>query len=397
MSIFTTQTNTFTTKSTTGEGPSPLVAGVVSFNGLVNLFGTTGINGTSETEIGLMGVSSTNEWFSRLYSTTVGANGPTGSWAGEWWSVHNYLQYGGICFVGATGSTGDYYSATGVLGITNTPIHNKSLTALDVIFEAGNTFSAGAAVNAAMARKDCVAIVGNYKKITGIPLTTTYANQQADFGVTFTTEHVIYVGGRKKFTAGVGTTVNILEANLSPDVAGCVARCARDANIWISPAGKTRGRILGVVAMQQNFSETDVSYLNAGDVNPISVFPGEGTFLMGNNTSYTGSGYLTKINGILLITYLRKQLTASTQKFLFEINEEKTRQRVIAALTPILEGVRVGNGISDYRIVCDETNNTAAIITANKLVIDVYINPYNTAETLVITIINTSTSEAYTG
>ena len=396
MSVFTTQTNNFTS-TITGEGPSPLVAGVVSFNGLVNLFGTTGTNGTSETEIGLMGVSSVNEWFNRLYSRNVGLSGPTGSWAGEWWSVHNYLQYGGICFIGATGSTGDYYNATGVLGITNTPIHNKSLARIDVVFEAGNTFSAGAAVNAAMTRKDCVAIVGNYKRITGIPLTTTYANQQADFGVTFTSENVVYVAGRKKFTAGVGTTVNILEADLSPDVAGCVARCARDANIWTSPAGKTRGRILGVVAMQQNFSETDVSYLNAGDVNPVTVFPGEGTFLMGNNTSFTGSGYLTKINGILLVAYLRKQLTSIAQKFLFEINDARTRQRVVAALSPVLEGVKTGNAISDYRIVCDETNNTAATIADNKLVIDVYISPYNTAETLVITIINTNTSEAFTG
>jgi phage tail sheath protein FI len=118
---------------------------------------------------------------------------------------------------------------------------------------------------------------------------------------------------------------------------------------------------------------------------------------MGNNTSFTGSGYLTKINGILLVAYLRKQLTSIAQTFLFEINDTRTRQRVVAALTPVLEGVKTGNGISDYRIVCDETNNTAATIADNKLVIDVYINPYNTAETLVITIINTNTSEAFTG
>ena len=385
------------TSPTTSEPPSPLVAGVVSFRGLVNLFGKTGSNGTSEVETGLMGISSVNDWFARLSKSAVGKSGPTGSWAGEWWAVHNYLQYGGICLVGGTGSTGDYYSANGVLGVTNTPLHNKSIVDIDVVFETGNTFSAAAAVNIATTRQDCIAIIGNIQKISGIPLTTTYNNQLLDFGTSNTSEYVVYVAGRKKFAAGVGSTVNILEGNLSPDVAGCFARSYRDASPWYSPAGKTRGRILGVIAMQQNFNETDQSYLYAGNVNPIVVFPGEGTFLMGNKTSYNGTGSLTKINTASLISYLKKELLAAVQKYLFEVNDAITRQKVISSVTPILESIKSGNGVVNYRIVCDETNNTSEILAQNKLVLDVYIQPTPTAETLVITIINTNTSEAFSG
>jgi len=392
----TTQNNVFTS-TTFSEAASPLVAGVVSFRGLVQLFGKTGSNGTSEVEIGLMGVSSVNEWFSRLYSSSVGVSGPTGSWAGEWWAVHNYLQYGGVCLIGATGSTGDYYSANGVLGITKTPLHNKSLASIDVVFEAGNTFSVGAAVDIATNRKDCIAIIGNINKITGIPLSTTYTNQLLDFGTNATSEYVVYVAGRKKFTAGVGTDVIILENNLSPDVAGCMARSARDFTVWSSPAGKTRGRILGVIALQQTFNETDSDYLVAGNVNPVMVLPGEGTFLMGNETSYTSTGSLSKISTTSMVAYLKKQLLSVAQGLLFEVNDASTRQRMVSSATPILELIKSGNGITDYRVVCDDTNNTSTTISQNKLVVDVYVKPTFTAETLVITIINTTTSQAFSG
>ena len=111
----------------TPEPTSTLVAGMASFNGLIPIFGTTGSSGVSETESGLMVIPSYNNWLSRLNSSSYKTTGPTGGWEQEWWTVYNYLQYGGICVVGATGSTGNYYSASGVLTASNTPLHNKNL------------------------------------------------------------------------------------------------------------------------------------------------------------------------------------------------------------------------------------------------------------------------------
>ena len=234
MSVFNSS-NAFTSSSLS-EGTSPLVAGMVSFNGLIPLFGITGSVGTSEVEKGVMVVPNLNDWIARLNKTAFKTIGPTGPWATEWWAVNNYLLYGGSCIIGGTGSTGDYFHASGLLGITKTPLHNKALTNVDIIFDSGNTFSAGAAADAAVNRKDCIAIIGNYKKITGIPLSGAYATKSTDFGVATNSEYVAYVAGRKKFTAGAATTVNIRESNLSPDIAGCFARCARDANIWSAAA-----------------------------------------------------------------------------------------------------------------------------------------------------------------
>ena len=389
----TTQNNVFTTP-VTSEAASPLVAGAVSINGLVPLFGITGSNGTSEVEIGLMNVTNLNDWVARLNSSTAGAAGPTGSWAGEWWAVYNYLQYGGSCLVGGTGSTGDYYAANGSLTITNTPLHNKGLAPVSVVFDTGNTFSAGAAVSAATTRGDCIAVIGNYQRIT-TPLAGAYSSQLLDFGVTAASEYVVYIAGRKKFTAGVGNDVIIRESNLSPDAAGCFARSARDASLWISPAGKTRGRILGVVSLQQSFTESDASYLLAGNVNPIITFTGEGTFLMGNTTSYSGTGALGDINNASMVAYLKPQLLSVAQGLLFEINDATTRQKFVNGAIPILNRIKAGNGIVDYRVVCDETNNTQAIITQNKLVADVYVQPTYAADTIVINIVNTNTSQAF--
>jgi hypothetical protein len=96
-----------------------------------------------------------------------------------------------------------------------------------------------------------------------------------------------------------------------------------------------------------------------------------------------------------MIVYLRKQLLSVAEELLFEINDAATRQRMISLATPILETILGGNGISSYRLVCDETNNTEATVTANQLVLDVYVDPTYAAETLVIRITNTTTSEAF--
>lgn len=388
MSI-TVKDNAFTSSSTS-EAPSTFVAGTVSFNGLVNLFGTTGSNGNSEKELGYMTVNSLTDWFSRLNKSPVGVCGPTGGWAGEWWAVHNYLQYGGRCVIGGTGSTGDYAFATIIK--TNTPLHNSSLLTLDAVFDTGTTASSEVVIDIVTSRQDCLGVIGNYKSITGIPnIPSPYSTREDDFGFDTSSPYLVYVAGRKKFVAGTNSrNVNIRESNLSPDVAGCMARSARDQRIWNSPAGKTRGRILGVVSLQQTFSENDSNILLNANVNPIMTIPGQGTYLLGNKTSQT-SGDLSKINISMMVSYLRKQLQDIVKEYMFELNNINTRLEVVSAITPILEDIKGGNGITEYRIVCDETNNTEA----GNLVVDVFVDSVYAVETLQITIINSTTTESF--
>jgi phage tail sheath protein FI len=167
--------------------------------------------------------------------------------------------------------------------------------------------------------------------------------------------------------------------------------------VWTTPAGKIRGRILGVVSLQQNFSTADSDYLYAGKVNPVKTFPGEGTFLMGNKTSYSGTGVLGSINVVAMLAYLKKELLNIANSFLFEVNTPELRQEFISGAIPILESIKSGNGIYSYTIVSDSSNNTSTTIAANKLIVDVILKPTATAETIVITVINSDTSEILQG
>ena len=374
--------------------PQDLNAGMVSFNGLIPLFGTTGSNGTSERETGLMTVDSLNDWLGRLSDSAYRTSGPTGAWATEWFSVWNYLQYGGSCVVGGTGSTGSYYNATGTLGITLTPLHNKNLVSLDVVFDGGNTLSIGAATNISNTRQDCVAIIGNYRDIASLNMSSAYTGFTTDFGVTGGSKYVICVAGRKKFTFVNNSVATVYDASLSPDVAGCFARTASTQNIWITPVGYTKGRILNVLYMTQKFSDTDISYFSSGGVNAITAIPGQGTFLLTNNTSYLPqTSSVAKINVMMLVLYLKKELTTILQQFLFEINTPALRQQVINATNPTLTSIQATNGISSYALTCDTSNNTAATIAAGQLILDVRIDILYPATTITIRVTNSATGE----
>jgi phage tail sheath protein FI len=374
--------------------PQDLNAGMVSFKGLVPKFGTTGSNGNSETETGLMTVTSLNNWLGRLSDSAYKTSGPTGDWATEWFSVWNYLQYGGSCVVGGTGSTGSYYSATGTLGITATPLHNKNLVELDVVFDGGNTFSIGAATNISNTRQDCVAIIGNYKDISSLNMSSAYTGFTTDFGVTAGSKYVVCVAGRKKFTYVNNSVATVYDASMSPDVAGCFARTASTENIWITPVGYTKGRILNVLYVTQKFSDTDISYFSSGGVNAITAIPGQGTFLLTNNTSYLPqTSSVAKINVMMLVLYLKKELTTILQQFLFEINTPSLRQQVINAANPTLISIQATNGISSYTLTCDTSNNTDNTIAAGQLILDVAIDILYPATTITIRVTNSATGE----
>jgi len=360
------------------ESPSTLVAGMVSFNGLIPVFGMTGINGNSEVEIGIMTVPSYNDWIIRLNKSSY-RSGPTGAWAGEWWSVYNYLQYGGICVVGSTGSTGDYWSSTGVLTASNTPLHNKNLVSLDVVFDGGNQNSVKAAADIATKRQDCVAFVGNNIPI-GSAITSPYNNHFTDFGVTANTAYVSFYAGRKSISDDVSIpkVTPLIKVSTSADAAGCLARTYRLASPWSPISGKTRGRILSTAAME-SFNDSDTSALIAGNINTIQTFPGEGTFLMGNKNGIGGA-----LNNTFFVTYIKKILRDAMSNYLFEPNNDVIRSSLSNTLNNIMKNLLSLGAITSYNVVCDETNNTDITIAAHQLIVDVTLERGVTATSIVI-------------
>jgi len=358
-----------------------LIAGMVSFNGLIPSLGNT-----AEKESGLMTIPSIFDWVVKLNASSY-TDGPTGSWAKEWWSVYNYLYYGsGICIVGATGSTGDYYVAGGGLCLTNTPLHNKNLVNLDVVFEGGNTSSSYAAANIATTRTDCLAFLGNnIPLITG--LTSAYNKHFRDFGVTASSgsTYVSYFAGSKKVKWGnlVEPKENqdyIIEISTSSDAAGCLSNVINSSNKWGSAAGISRGKISNVENLSQKYLSSDATYLSAGNVNTLQKLSLSGEpsyYIMGNKTGNTGN-----TNTLFVTIYVKKEIASMLNQYKFGANNQSTRANIYNSASNILRNLVNTNGLAAYTIVCDDTNNTANTVAAGTIIVDLDITPVSEVDSV---------------
>ena len=162
---------------------------------------------------------------------------------------------------------------------------------------------------------------------------------------------------------------------LNGDMAGITARSDSVRDPWFSPAGFTRGQVKNLVklAFSPSKSERDLLYKN--DVNPVVTFPGQGTVLYGDKTLLGRVSAFDRINVRRLFIVLEKAIATASNSTLFEFNDEFTRSQFRNLVEPYLRDVQGRRGIVDFRVVCDETNNTAEVIDSNRFVGDIYIKP----------------------
>ena len=162
---------------------------------------------------------------------------------------------------------------------------------------------------------------------------------------------------------------------LNGDMAGLCARTDATREPWFSPAGQVRGQIKNIVRLAYNPSKADRDTLYKSDVNPVVTFNGEGTYLFGDKTLLGRPSAFDRINVRRLFIELETSIAAAARSNLFEFNDDFTRSQFISLVDPYLRSVQAGRGIYDYRIVCDERNNTPDVIDRNEFVGDIYIKP----------------------
>jgi hypothetical protein len=162
---------------------------------------------------------------------------------------------------------------------------------------------------------------------------------------------------------------------VNADIAGLCARTDTDRDPWFSPAGLNRGRIKNVVKLAWNPNKTERDELYKIGVNPVINLPGEGTILFGDKTMLAKPSAFDRINVRRLFIVLQKAIARASQFSLFEFNDEFTRSQFVALIQPFLRDVQGRRGIFDFRVVCDETNNTPEVIDRNQFVGDIYIKP----------------------
>ena len=162
---------------------------------------------------------------------------------------------------------------------------------------------------------------------------------------------------------------------LNGDIAGLCARTDRDRDPWYSPGGLNRGIIKNVIKLAWNPNKTDRDELYVKGINPVVTFAGEGTILYGDKTLLSRPSAFDRINVRRLFIVLEKAIARAARSSLFEFNDQFTRAQFVNLVEPFLRDVQGRRGITDFRVVCDETNNTGEVIDRNEFIGDIYIKP----------------------
>jgi hypothetical protein len=162
---------------------------------------------------------------------------------------------------------------------------------------------------------------------------------------------------------------------LNGDIAGLCVYTDSVRDPWFSPAGFNRGAIKNAVKLAWNPSKSFRDTLYAAGVNPVVSFPGQGTVLFGDKTLLAKPSAFDRINVRRLFITLEKSIAQAAKFSMFELNDEFTRAQFIALVTPFLRDVQGRRGITDFRVVCDSTNNTQQVVDSNQFIGDIYIKP----------------------
>jgi len=157
--------------------------------------------------------------------------------------------------------------------------------------------------------------------------------------------------------------------------AGLMANTDDVSAPWFSPAGARRGNYLGVTALAYNPTKSQRDLLYKAGVNPIVNLPGQGIVLFGDKTFIRRPSAFDRINVRRLFLVIERAIKGAAQNVLFEFNDEFTRAEFVNIIEPFLREVQGRRGITDFKVVCDDTNNTANVIDTNSFVASVFIKP----------------------
>jgi phage tail sheath protein FI len=229
--------------------------------------------------------------------------------------------------------------------------------------------------NIAEVRKDCVVFVSPQKEdVVGSAVEGSQASNIVTFRQSVRNSSYAFIDSGYKYQYDKYNDV-YRYVPLNGDIAGLTARSDDLRDPWFSPAGFNRGQIKNLVKLAYSPSKTDRDLLYKNDVNPVITQPGQGTVLFGDKTALGRPSAFDRINVRRLFIVLEKTIATAANQMLFEFNDEFTRAQFLNLVEPFLRDVQGRRGITDFRVVCDETNNTPEVVDTNRFVGDIYIKP----------------------
>lgn len=297
------------------------------------------------------------------------------------------------------GNGGNYTTGDGTeAGIAGTYGGNDGIFAdaesVDVnFFIAGAMSSANSntVIAAAETRKDVIAfasppvadVSNRADTTTAVNAAKTWADSinSSSYGVLDSASVYIYdkYNDKNRFTGAAGL------------VAGLNAYTDDVADPWFSPAGFNRGQLRSVIKLSYNPTSTQRDTLYKARINPLVSFPGQGTVLFGDKTALSKPSAFDRINVRRLFITIEKAIATAAKFQLFEFNDEFTRAMFRNMTEPFLREVKGRRGITDFAVICDETNNTGNIIDTNQFVADIYVKPARSINFITLNFIATRT------
>ena len=182
---------------------------------------------------------------------------------------------------------------------------------------------------------------------------------------------------------------------LNGDIAGLAARTDLIADSWFSPAGFNRGVIRGAVKLAYNPTQGQRDELYRARVNPVVTLPGQGTLLFGDKTGLSTPSAFDRINVRRLFITLEKAISTASKFQLFEFNDEFTRAQFRNIVEPFLRDVQGRRGVTDFRVVCDSSNNTANVIDSNEFRADIFVKPNRSINFIQLQFVATRSGAAF--
>ena len=252
-------------------------------------------------------------------------------------------------------------------------------------------------------RKDAVAFVSPYRQaflndssvgtVTVNNIDTITTNVVGFYAPITSTTYGVFDSGYKYMFDRFNNTFRYVPLN--GDIAGTCARTDIEQFPWFSPAGTARGSILNSVKLIYNPGKKQRDILYSNRINPVIQSPGAGIILFGDKTGFGKSSAFDRINVRRLFIFLEDAISAAAKDQLFEFNDELTRTNFVNIVEPFLRDVQANRGIFDFVVICDETNNTAAVIDSNEFVADIFIKPARSINFIGLTFVATRTGVAF--
>ena len=301
-----------------------------------------------------------------------------------------------------SGGVDDYAYTPGEIQVAYNEFLDTEASEIDFVIMGGSMGSeadtltkANAVIGVATSRTDCVAFVsphvGNQVAASGGSLSST---QQRDNTIAFfdslpSTSYAVFDSGVKYTYDRFNDKYRYLGCN--GDIAGLCVRTSNAIDDWISPAGLNRGGLRNVVKLAYNPNKADRDELYQARINPIVAFPGSGPVLFGDKTALASPSAFDRINVRRLFLNIEKRAAELGKQVLFEQNDAVTRGNFNSAITSYLAEVQARRGLTDYLVVCDESNNTPAVIDRNEFVAELYLKPTRSINYVTVTVTATRT------